>query len=443
MKEKGKAHYYIHVGILGAPAVSFCLNGRYSLNGVEVTGEGRVDISDGRLQYKGTVSDSIEFVATDDECTFDLDNVVIGVDFHWQRCEKQRFEGNLRFIVADGQVHAVNDIDIERYLYSVISSEMSGESPFELLKAHAIISRSWLMAQIRNKGVNYPAPPCDLSQEEIISWMDREDHEAFDVCADDHCQRYQGITRAGNPEVARAIEATRGIVILDDDGKVADARFSKCCGGVTELFENCWQPEHHSYLVARADTPDSSAFPDLTIEQNAREWIMSSPGSFCNSEDAAVLSTVLNGYDRETTHFYRWTVKYSAGELAALISRRSGINFGRIRALEVMERGPSGRIIRLRIIGEHRTVTIGKELIIRRWLSDSHLYSSAFIVEHETDGADGYPLSFTLHGAGWGHGVGLCQIGAAVMATKGYEAEKILSHYFPNTQLVADYGAKK
>ena len=301
-----------------------------------------------------------------------------------------------------------------------------------------MISRSWLLAQIeKNKsiadsGEKYCA--CTEKDGELVKWFDREDHINFDVCADDHCQRYQGITRQTTSRVAEAIKATWGEVLYSGD-KLCDARFSKSCGGVYEEFENCWEPVHHSYLVARRDSENEMDFPDLRVEENARQWILSRPEAFCGTTDKEILSQVLNNYDQETTDFYRWTVNYGQDELAELVKSRSGVNYGKIIDLIPVERGTSGRLFRLKIVGTKLTKIIGKELEIRRTLSPSHLYSSAFIVEKGEADADGCPKTFTLRGAGWGHGVGLCQIGAAVMGSKGYDYRQILLHYFIGAEI--------
>ena len=323
---------------------------------------------------------------------------------------------------------------VEEYLRSVISSEMKATSSIELLKAHAVISRSWLLAQIEKRNAieaaNTPYCSESNSEEERTKWYDREEHDNYDVCADDHCQRYQGITRASTAAVNEAVDATHGQVLIYDNS-IADARFSKCCGGATELFENCWEPQAHPYLVAQCDN-DRNDMPDLRIEENAREWILSKPDVFCNTNDKHILSQVLNGYDQETSQFFRWRIEYEQDELSALIRRRSGIDFGTIIDLQPVERGTSGRIIRLRIVGSKRTMIVGKELEIRRWLSETHLYSSAFVVEKQPYYNQ---TRFTFHGAGWGHGVGLCQIGAAVMGANGYKYEAILAHYFKGATL--------
>ena len=336
----------------------------------------------------------------------------------------------------------MNVLPVEDYLLSVISSEMSATASLELLKAHAVISRSWLLAQIdKNKRIteeheDYKA--CEEGgEDEMIKWYDREDHVNFDVCADDHCQRYQGITRQSTERVRDAIKATWGEV-LTYGGELCDARFSKCCGGVYEEFENCWEPKHYDYLEARRDGEDEMNFPDLTKEAAAEEWILTSPKAFCNTTDKQILSQVLNNYDQETTDFYRWTVEYTQEELAALILKRSGVDYGQILDLQPVARGTSGRLYKLKIVGTKKTLTIGKELEIRRTLSPSHLYSSAFIVERH-DVTDGVPGKFVLRGAGWGHGVGLCQIGAAVMGEKGHNYKEILLHYFINANITTLY----
>ncbi|NLB59454.1 MAG: SpoIID/LytB domain-containing protein, partial [Gammaproteobacteria bacterium] len=371
--------------------------------------------------------------------SFQLKDVIIGLHFHWERRENQRFQGGLKFIMEENGITAINIVTLEDYLKSVISSEMSATSSEELLKAHAIISRSWLLAQIqKNKDIAGDYQTSFTSPTEIVRWYGREDHSLFDVCADDHCQRYQGITRQSTPLVSAAVDQTCGRVITYGHA-ICDARFSKCCGGIMEIFENVWEPTTHPYLQGKADNAGNAPLPDLTMEENADEWIRSSPPAFCNTKDAAILRQVLNDYDRETADFYRWRVIYSQEELSSLIRERSGIDYGEIIAMEPLERGTSGRIIRLKIIGTERVMTIGKELEIRRTLSRSHLYSSAFVVDAGEENEEGIPQQFTLTGAGWGHGVGLCQIGAAMMAEKGYSHAAILEHYFPHTTIEKRY----
>lgn len=374
---------------------------------------------------------------------FELRDVTIGVGFHWQRNEAQRFTGQLRIVADGGRLTAINIVGAEEYLRSVISSEMSATSSEELLKAHAVISRSWLMARVSETRhiadrTAWHDDCTDEMPDEIIRWYDSGDHSIFDVCADDHCQRYQGMTRVTTPTVDRAIEATRGQVLMDG-GVLCDTRFSKCCGGVLEQFENCWEPVPHPYLTARRDSDRPDDYPDLSVECNAEEWILGSPSAFCNTDDAEILSQVLNDYDRETRQFYRWRVEYTREEIASILRERSGIDFGYIVDLVPVARGTSGRLYKLEIVGTRRTVTVGKELEIRRWLSRSHLYSSAFVVERIAPDADGIPQRFVLHGAGWGHGVGLCQIGAAVMSARGYDFTSILSHYYPGSSLIRLY----
>ncbi|MGN0207379.1 MAG: SpoIID/LytB domain-containing protein, partial [Muribaculaceae bacterium] len=393
--------------------------------------------------WSGKEYDNVVFTPSDEEndC-FELKDVTIGVNFHWERKENQKFRGALSLIVENNRVTAINVLSVEEYLLSVISSEMSATASLELLKAHAVISRSWLLAQIeKNKNIikeNTHYCACHQDENELIKWYDREDHVNFDVCADDHCQRYQGITRASTQTVREAIKATWGQV-LTYEGKLCDARFSKCCGGVYEEFENCWEPVHYPYLVARRDSEHPLDFPDLTVEENAKKWILSSPQAFCNTTDAEILSQVLNNYDQETADFYRWKVEYSQEELSALIKNRSGIDYGEILDLVPVERGKSGRLVRMKIVGTKKQLTIGKELEIRRTLSPSHLYSSAFIVDKQDVNAAGVPQKFVLTGAGWGHGVGLCQIGAAVMGAKGYNYKEILLHYFIDANISTLY----
>ena len=432
----------IHVGIISEqPAISFSLLTPYRLKGEEVPpGNYRVELSEKKILFNGEKQDEITFESDDlHSDLFELKDVIIGLHFHWERRENQRFQGGLKFIAEKGGITAINIVSLEDYLKSVISSEMSATSSEELLKAHAVISRSWLLAQIqKNKDIAGIYRTSFESSTEIVRWYDREDHNRFDVCADDHCQRYQGITRQTTELVNTVIDETCGRVITY--GRViCDARFSKCCGGIMETFENVWEPIVHPYLQGKADNPGDAPLPDLTMEENANEWIRSSPPAFCNTKDTTILRQVLNDYDCETANFYRWKVIYSQEELSSLIRERSGIDYGEIIALEPLERGTSGRIIRLRIIGTERVMTIGKELEIRRILSSSHLYSSAFVVDATEEDEDGIPQQFTLTGAGWGHGVGLCQIGAAMMAEKGYSYEEILHHYFPDTKINKKY----
>ena len=370
--------------------------------------------------------------STPERPTFLLKNVRIGIGFHWDRLEDQEFEGTLEIRNnADGTQTAINRLDVEDYLSSVITSEMSATSSLELLKAHAVISRSWVLRPIISPSTCTDKPDLSDPNRHVV-WYERDAHEGFDVCADDHCQRYEGITRRDeHPEAAanvqKAIDATRGQVLMYD-GKVCDARFYKACGGATELFENAWANEHYPYLEAVRDEI-GIPLPDLTIEENAQAFIRTSPSAYCNTTDARVLSQVLNNYDQETKDFYRWTVQYTAAELSDIIRERSGIDFGEILDLVPIKRGPSARLYEMKIVGSKRTMVIGKELEIRKWLSRSHLYSSAFVVDRNENG------DFILTGAGWGHGVGLCQIGAAVMADKGYTYEQILAHYFPGSEL--------
>ncbi|MCC8174046.1 MAG: SpoIID/LytB domain-containing protein, partial [Odoribacter sp.] len=369
------------------------------------------------------------------ETKFELLDVTIGIQFHWERKENQTFKGCLQFIKEDNLITAVNIIDIEDYLVSVISSEMSATSSLELLKAHAVISRSWLLAQqekskeIKSESQNYQS--FIQNEKEFFGWYDREDHSHYDVCADDHCQRYQGIQKISTELVNQAVNDTKGEV-LESNGKICDTRFSKCCGGMTEKFENVWEPVSHEYLQGIYDAePDNKMNVNLTQEKNAEEWIKYNPDVFCNTMDKKILSDVLNDYDLETQDFFHWEVFYTQDDISNLVKEKLSIDFGLITDINPIERGVSGRIIKLEIIGTERSMIIGKELVIRKAFSSSHLYSSAFTVHKEI--MDGNLVGFRFKGAGWGHGVGLCQIGAAVMASRGYSYEEILYHYFPNT----------
>lgn len=428
------------IGILFASIITFRLNGIYRNNGQTFSGEYSISKEDNKLILHSssghqTITNNFTFSPEDyDSSDFDLLDVVIGINFHWQRTENQKFKGALKIIDEEKHLTAINILPLEDYLLSVISSEMRATSSLELLKAHAVISRSWLMAQkLKHETQSTYYQSCIRDEHHYIRWYDREDHANFDVCADDHCQRYQGCSKAYTPTVRQAIEATRG-EILTYEGKVCDTRFSKCCGGVSERFDNTWEPVNHPYLTKIIDSDTIPSVPDLSREKEAREWILSSPDVFCNTRDKKILSNVLNAYDRETRDFFRWQVSYTPTELSALILSRIGIDFGTILSIEPLERGVSGRIIKLRINGSQKSMIIGKELVIRKTFSETHLYSSAFIVETEKD-SSGTPTRFTFKGAGWGHGVGLCQIGAAVMSVKGYGYREILSHYFPGTKL--------
>lgn len=434
----------VKVGILSAKEIKVDLLRPYMYVDALYTGTQTFTITpEGKIRWNDCDFEEISFHSDDDDSSYEVFDVVIGVNFHWERKETQRFKGDLKIIVENDSLTLVNTLSVEDYLMSVISSEMSATASMEFLKSHAVISRSWLLAQIdKNKSINESKveySTSSVSDNEIIKWYDREDHVNFDVCADDHCQRYQGITRQTTPTVKEAVETTKGLVLTDCDDKLCDTRFSKCCGGVFEQFENCWEPKHYHYLVATRDGADETDFPDLTREEYARKWILGRPKAYCNTSDRLILSQVLNNFDQETTDFYRWDVSYTQDELSEIIRRRSGIDFGAIIALEPLERGTSGRLVRLRIVGSKKTMIIGKELEIRRTLSNSHLYSSAFIVETSEHDENNIPGKFTLRGAGWGHGVGLCQIGAAVMGAKGSDFRQILSHYFPGSKLTDLY----
>jgi stage II sporulation protein D len=440
----------IQVGILYAKSVRFTLKGDYRIesSGEIVRGNVQVNLEDSRIQIivngiAHETLDSLIFHPVDyNTASFELSDVTIGINFHWERKENQLFKGSLRIIEEQGTLTAINELLLEDYLESVISSEMKATASQEFLKAHAVISRSWLLAQIAKADSMRLRKPYNSfinTKDEHIRWYDREDHSSFDVCADDHCQRYQGITKASMPEVKAAVVSTSGLV-LQFDGEICDARFSKCCGGITELFENAWEPVSHPYLSRIVDNdslPDGHS-PDLKVETAASQWITSSPPAYCNTSDAHILSQVLNDYDMETPDFYRWSVEISQQKLQYLLKEKIGFEPGNILDMYAVKRGESGRITKLKIEGSVLSKVIGKELEIRKALSDSHLYSSAFVVE-KCNVADGVPQSFKIHGAGWGHGVGLCQIGAAVMGAKGSSFEEILMHYFRGAGLVRRY----
>jgi SpoIID/LytB domain protein len=438
----------LHIGIMYQPEIIFRLNERYLLapNGAPFEGIQKVEYIDGQIWLNGEMTDEESLVFEPvryHEASFDLNDVTIGIQFHWERKEDQRFKGSLKIMIENEKLTAINILPLEDYLISVISSEMSATSSLELLKAHAIISRSWLLAQIekgkelKQSGKIYQS--ITETSDEYIRWYDREDHLNFDVCADDHCQRYQGITRQSTPLVEQAINETRGMLLKNGD-KICDARFSKSCGGIAETFENVWEPEVHLYLQAIIDNPKTpeNFDTDLTNEEAANKWIRNAPAAFCNTSDKEVLSQILNDYDQETKDFYRWKLVYQQAGLSELIARKSGRDFGDILDLIPIARGKSGRLKKLKIVGSKLTLTIGKELEIRKTLSESHLYSSAFVVD-KLNITDGVPGEFVLTGAGWGHGVGLCQIGAAMMGAKGYKYDEILLHYFRGAGISKEY----
>jgi SpoIID/LytB domain protein len=439
----------IEVGIIAREELHFSLTGTFYSEGEKPfsPGEYRAVVHKNRISVfpaTGANSEETSFLISPGKADsfFELKNVIIGVDFHWEQEENQQFQGKLKLIPEDGKVRAINVIGLEDYLKSVISSEMSATSSPELLKAHAVISRSWLLAQIeKTKSLKAGGGLYQTSHEtedEITRWYDREDHTTFDVCADDHCQRYQGITKIHSEKALQAVEETCGEVLMYED-KICDARFSKCCGGVSENFENVWEPVRHRYLTKVVDSEfGDTTCVDLRQEDEAELWIRNKPHAFCNTTDQKILSQVLPDFDQKTTDFYRWKVEYSQKQLAELIKKRSGIDFGEIVKLEPLKRGHSSRLIKLKIHGTKKTLTVGKELEIRKWFSESHLYSSAFVVDH-LDEKNGLPQKFVLTGAGWGHGVGLCQIGAAVMGEKGYSYREILTHYFKDAALGKGY----
>lgn len=425
----------IRVGLMtGAREVSFALTGGFAGANGELIREGTYTASAdrGSVRLEGETaitSPAIKLSPVNFEAgRFTLHGVRIGIDFHWEREESQQFQGELKLVADDERLTLINELPIEPYLVSVISSEMSASCPTELLRAHAIISRSWLLAT----QVPAQSQQGEDSGEEVIRWYDRESHHGFDVCADDHCQRYQGISKAFSQAAFDAVTDTRGRVLVYGD-EICDARYSKSCGGMTEMYSAVWQDEDVPYLKPIYDGPGGKApgyrLP-LSVDANAEDWISSSPLAYCGVPTPDLLVRILPGFDQETREFYRWRVEYSQEELSEILRSRLGVDFGRVRALIPLERGESGRIFKLRIVGEKRTLVIGKELEIRRALSRSHLYSSALFVRTAQAHLSDYPARFELIGAGWGHGVGLCQIGAAVMADRGHSHQEILAHYF-------------
>ena len=430
----------VTVGIVSAQKIHFSLNKPYLAKGEKVLGEQVVEFSEGGVLWNGNQYSQLTFHPQSADASFSLSDVTIGVNFHWERKETQTFLGTLRFVVESDKIVAINELPVEKYLESVISSEMSATSSLELLKAHAVISRSWLLAQMKKRrevaesGNNFFS--FTKKEDTLIRWYDREDHTLFDVCADDHCQRYQGITKETSPHVAEAIRQTKGQILMDGD-EICDARFSKCCGGITEEFQYCWEDTPKTYLTAVRDIAlgVEHTLPNLTNEEEAEKWIRFNPPAFCNTQDKKILSEVLNDYDQETVNFYRWKETLSQEKLQQLIADKLKMDLGAILDMKAVERGKSGRISKLQIIGTEKIFTIGKELEIRRTLSDSHLLSSAFVVDKYDKDEQGVPQRFELIGAGWGHGVGLCQIGAAVMGEQGYHYDAILLNYYQGAEI--------
>ena len=450
LADKGKQPN-VNVGIVSGQKIHFSLNKPYLAKGEVVTGEQEVAFSEGGILWNGNQYSSLTFHPQSADASFSLSDVTIGVNFHWERKETQTFLGTLHFVVESDKICAINELPVERYLESVISSEMSATSSLELLKAHAVISRSWLLAQMKKRrevaesGNNFFS--FVKKDDRLIRWYDREDHTIFDVCADDHCQRYQGITKETSPHVAEAIRQTKGQILMDGDD-ICDARFSKCCGGVTEEFQYCWEDTPKNYLSSVRDIMQGvksvgsavpAPLPSLQDEAAADAWIRSNPPAFCNTTDKKILSQVLNDYDQETADFYRWKVTLTQEKLKQLLDEKLKMNFGDILDLQAEERGKSGRISKLRIVGTEKTFVIGKELEIRRALSDTHLYSSAFVVDRCDIDEKGVPQRFDIIGAGWGHGVGLCQIGAAVMGEEGFDYDAILLHYYQGAEIKKVY----
>ena len=413
---------FVNVGIVTAQRIQCVLNADYVCGGNILCAQTVVEVSatPTGICWQGNVFRELTFTPKEAAAaSFSLFDVTIGNGFHWERTEMQTFRGELRMVLHEGKVCVINRLPLEDYLTCVISSEMSSSASLEFLKAHAVISRSWLLAQLGNKRKRTESESVYRTADRLVKWYDHDDHTLFDVCADDHCQRYQGIGRVNNPNAYEAIRQTRGKVLMYE-GEICDARFSKCCGGMMEVFSACWEDADKPYLVSKPDI--------IYNDVRAREV----KDAFCHTDDPGILSQVLNNYDQETRDFYRWTVRYTRQELSRLVAEKSGVDFGTVQELRPVKRGQSGRIILLEIVGTKQTLTVGKELEIRKWLSPTHLYSSAFDVEQTAEG-------FVLHGKGWGHGVGLCQIGAAVMGTLGYSYAEMLEHYYPHSVLTQCY----
>lgn len=442
---------WISVGILTETQIKFELYGIFSVSdqSKQFSGIYTADISNGKIVVTGEKNkfefkNEVIFEPNDPVSeSFLIRDVTIGVKFHWERKEKQRFTHTMKLAIDKDKITAINIVPIEKYLTSVISSEMSAKCSLEMLEATAVVSRSWLLAQIEKskslkaQKVKYQSE--FRTDEELIKWYDREDHELFDVCADDHCQRYQGVTKVTTGVAKNAVDRTRGIVILSED-KILDARFSKSCGGISESFENVWEPVKQKSLRAIFDYKfETDQFKtDFTIEDNAVKWILGNPPAFCNTSDPKILNQILLDYDQETKDFYRWKVEYTQQEISRMIHENTGIDFGDILDIIPIERGDSARLIRLQIVGSKTKLILGKELEIRRVLSTTHLYSSAILIEKVGKDSE-IPEKFILRGAGWGHGVGLCQIGAAVMAEQGYQFDEIVLHYFRDADLKKIY----
>ena len=444
-----KSEPRIKVGLMTvAQSAQLSLSGGFITDGGQRLADGDYTaiFDDGAIRFEGATTlrgDRVALSPVDfEKSRFTVHDITIGIDFHWQRKEAQHFQGALIILTEPAGLTVINELPLEAYLVSVISSEMSATCPPEALRAHGIISRSWLLAQlnkaVEQTGKNLLADQIKIQGEqvEIIKWYDRENHDSFDVCADDHCQRYQGISKAFSQSAFDAIRDTRGKALVFGD-EICDARYSKSCGGITEIYSAAWEEKNVPYLSAVYDSDgkvNGYGLP-LTVEANAERWITSKPAAYCDTDSAALLSRILPGFDQETRDFYRWQVVYTESELREILRARSGLELGRITRLEPVMRGESGRIVKLKITGEKGEVVIGKELEIRRSLSRSHLYSSAFVVESEKNEETGLAERFRLRGAGWGHGVGLCQIGAAVMADLGHDHEQILAHYFQGATL--------
>lgn len=430
----------LEVGILIDSLIEINFTGDYRFGYNKFPQEAIFRYRNGNIEWNGHNYKSVLINPLDSSSFFEVSNVKIGIDFHWERTQTQKFKGALKLIVENENIRLINVVGVEDYLLSVISSEMSEKASEEFLKAHSVISRSWVLSKInKNSAFGNTLKAKENLENEIIKWYDQDDHTNFDVCADDHCQRYQGLPEEISEKLLNIIDQTWGEVLFYD-GEICDARFSKCCGGVSESFSSCWDDKDYPYLKPIVDNLSEGVNRDVQIlnlkdEICFEKWVMSRPKTFCNVDLSladGILSRIMNNYDCETKDFYRWKVEYSKDELSELVKEKSGEDYGEIIDIIPILRGDSGRLIKIKIVGTKSTKIIGKELEIRRTLSKTHLFSSAFIVKKEND-------KFVFYGAGWGHGVGLCQIGAAIMGENGYSYKEILAHYYKGAEIKKVY----
>lgn len=345
-----------------------------------------------------------------------VSNIMIGIQFHWQKHEDLDYRGIIEVgFNNQGKLVVINEIDLENYLVSVNSSEMTSDCPIGLLESQTVVARNTVLATMGKHHYN----------------------TNFHLCSDDHCQCYHGKKR--EQQVSRqAVENTWGRILLHGD-EICDARYSKICGGIMEDYRYVWENRDIPYMVSGIDSDEEINYPANT-EETAKELIDTSLPAYCNTDLHKLPENLANLYS--TQNLFRWEVTYPREELESLISEKTGKDIGELQDIIPLERGDSGRLIYINLVGSDKTLKIGKELEIRRVLSKSHLYSSCFYVRKEM-GTDGKVSRFILKGAGWGHGVGLCQVGATVMASKKIPYQKILEHYYKNTNLVSLYSRNK